>query len=698
MFTLRQDIDMTEAERAEDGTKRWLLRDPVNNQFFKFGNEEVKILASLKSIKIEAEKIEELAELVSKKAGKAFTQDRILKFLNFLQNNNLLTTDGPEARGRLLEQRANLQPGLMKKLLRNYLFLRLHLIRPNRLLDRILPWTLWLFSPITWWIILANTLFAFYLTSRQLDYFLSSFVGYFNFTGVVASAVALSLVKIIHEFGHAVVARYHGCAVDSMGVAFLIFWPVLFTDTTDAWRLADRRKRLQISVAGILIELVIASIALTMWNFTPEGVLKSVLFVLATTTWILTLAVNLNPLMRFDGYFVFSDLLGVDNLQARSFELAKWNLREWMFGFGMDPPENPRTSLIVFAYATWIYRFLLYFGIALIIYTYFFKLLGLILVTVQLFNSLIKPVSKELGFWWEQREKSKLFPNTAITFTILALIVAWLVLPSRGTLNLPGYKRATESATIYAPESGLLLSIIDDADNRVEAGDLLVEMDLRDLEFELSQIQKDIDQWELELATLGVSASSASPRGALVAQLTSGQEKFAELSEKLQGSYIRAPFSGSVRDLNTELSSGQWVGIGEPLMTLLKTDRIEIIAYVSEQDIGRIEEGQQGVFYSEGGTKLPLDVTIREIERFPVETLEELYVASSHGGGLQVRDAPDDKLQPQIASYRLHLDVLNYTDLERVIRGTVKLSTTPIAPIKRYWNTLASLWRREAGF
>lgn len=698
MFALRQDLDMSESAKAEDGTKRWLLRDPVNNKYFKLGNEEIKILATIKDLKVAVEKMEELAAIVAKQANLTLTQDRILKFLEFLSQNNLLAIDGPEARGRLQEQRNNLQPNLFKKILRQYLFLQFHLLRPNKLLDRLLPLCWWFFSKGFWWMVLANTIFAIYLTSRQWDYFLSSFVGYFNFTGIAASAIALALVKIIHEFGHAVVAKYYGCSVDSMGIAFLIFWPVLFTDTTDAWRLGDKRQRAHIDLAGIMIELIIASTCLTLWNFTPEGLLKSVLFVLASTTWILTLLVNLNPLMRFDGYFVLGDLLGVENLQNRSFDLARWRLRESMFGYGFAPPEKPRRDLLVYAYSTWIYRFILYLGIALIIYNYFFKLLGLILMTVQIFNTLLRPVSKEFVFWWEQRSKSKLFPNTVITFGVLVAIIAWLVLPTRGTVTLPAYKHAAESVTLYAQEEGLLLSLIQNDGFFVREGELLAEFDLRDLRFELLQVQQDIQQFQAELATQGVGASSSSPRGAIIAQLTSSREKEAEILVRLENSQILAPFSGVVRDLDTEFSEGQWVGKGTPLMTLLEPETVEIVAYVSEQDVSRVDRGQEGFFYSDGGTKRPLSVWIREIERFPVEKLEEQYAASIHGGGLQVRDAADNELQPQVSSYRVRLNVAGKTDLERIIRGNVKLPTTPISPIGRYWDNVMSLWRREAGF
>ena len=99
-------------------------------------------------------------------------------------------------------------------------------------------------------------------------------------------------------------------------------------DTTDAWRLRNHRERLIINFAGILTELHLALIATFLWAILPDGGFKSVAFFIATTSWISSLAINVSPFMRFDGYYVFADWLKAENLQPRSFALARWQLRE----------------------------------------------------------------------------------------------------------------------------------------------------------------------------------------------------------------------------------------------------------------------------------------------------------------------------------------------------------------------------------
>ena len=161
-----------------------------------------------------------------------------------------------------------------------------------------------------------------------------------------------------------------------MGVALLVLFPVLYTDNTDAWRLTDQRKKLQIVLAGLMVEFHIALLALFSWTVVEDGPLRSAAFFLATGSLVGSLLVNLSPFMRFDGYYALADFLGMQNLQPRAFELARWQVRQWLFGLPENPPEPfPATKhyfLVFYSFATWIYRFFLFLGIALLVYFFAF--------------------------------------------------------------------------------------------------------------------------------------------------------------------------------------------------------------------------------------------------------------------------------------------------------------------------------------
>ena len=144
---------------------------------------------------------------------------------------------------------------------------------------------------------------------RNWDVFQSTFIYFFSTEGLFLFLLAVFLAKIVHELGHAYTAKLYGLRVPTMGIAFLVLWPVLYTDTSDAWKLPNRRQRLSIAAAGMLAEIGLAGIATLLWSFLPDGPIRSALFMVATTTWIITLLINSNPFLRFDVYFFLSDFL-----------------------------------------------------------------------------------------------------------------------------------------------------------------------------------------------------------------------------------------------------------------------------------------------------------------------------------------------------------------------------------------------------
>ena len=217
-------------------------------------------------------------------------------------------------------------------LVHSYLFFRVPLVRPQVWLARQQPWLERLHMPTVTALIGLIALLGMYLVSRQWDVFTHTLVDNLTWNGALGYIVALLLAKTIHELGHALVATHYGVRVAHMGVAFLVMFPMLYTDTGESWRLKNARHRLAIASAGVAVELALASVATLLWSLSPDGAFRNGLFFLATTSWVLTLAVNASPFMRFDGYFVFSDMLDLPNLHERSSALARNWLRRTVLG------------------------------------------------------------------------------------------------------------------------------------------------------------------------------------------------------------------------------------------------------------------------------------------------------------------------------------------------------------------------------
>lgn len=692
---LRQDLELIETAPYEDGAPRWRLHDPVANRFFDLGWLEVEVLRELRRNRDPDLDSEGMAKIIAQRANVICNSQQIEGFIEFLEENALFWMAGERAVEKRKKLREPASKAFMLKLVQQYLFIRIPLLHPDKMLDELLPLVQWAFRPAIWWLIALNTLIALYLTSRQLDFFLNTFVSYFTPLGLIYFSGAVILAKILHEFGHALAARHFGCSVRTMGVALLMFWPILYTDTTDAWRLRSRRQRALIGFAGMAVELGLASFCLLLWNFLPDGFLRTVLFMLSTSTWIMTLAVNLNPLMRFDGYYILSDLSGVENLQERSNAMGRWKLRQWIFGYGTPAPEDGKRWLIPFSFMVWIWRLTVFFGICYLVYSYFFKALGVVLAISQVFRLIVMPVGKEIIFWWENRANasSRHLKRAGIAAAIALLLV---VLPIDRELELPAYWQAQDVVTLYAPISGQLSAYPAPYDGRVSAGTSVAVIHSPDLEFELGQAVHDVRSSKYQLERTSVNVGLAQDRLALQAQLSGALEKKTDIEALLADADLVAPFDATITDLEPDLRIGDWVQKGDSLVTLTNDSGGKVIAYLGESELSALREGAEGTFYPEGGTRTPLAVALVDIETFALEKMEEFYVTSRFGGGLDVRDGRENTLIPQRATYRIRLEAESPTR-DRVLRGQLVIEAEARSLLAMFWRQLLGTFRREAG-
>jgi putative peptide zinc metalloprotease protein len=397
---LREEL-ILEPGPSMQGAPTWTLYDPTTGKFYRIGWLEFEILAHW-----HLRRPELIADHISQHTTLRPDPVDVEHFVKFLQAAELLRVTGAEAIGRFVQRKAGRRQAWYKWLVHHYLFVRIPLVRPDGFLTAALPYVQWVYTRAFLIVTLLCGLTGLYLALRQWDVFAASLPWFFSLEGAALAGLALVASKLLHECGHGFTAKRFGCRIPTMGVALLVMAPVLYTDTSAAWRLRERSKRLAIGSAGVAAECCLAAYALLAWSFLPDGIFRSIVFIWATTTWILTVAVNMSPFMRFDGYYLFSDLIEVPNLQERSFALARHTMREFLFGFGDAPPElwSPRMRriLVTYAFTTWLYRFTLFLGIAFVVYHMFFKALGIVLFAIEIWWFILQPILRELREWMKR--------------------------------------------------------------------------------------------------------------------------------------------------------------------------------------------------------------------------------------------------------------------------------------------------------
>lgn len=694
---LRDDLQISVAASALDGSAQWTLTDTVAGHYFKLNTTAVRLLRhwSLGNP-------EQVLVAANREPGLPLSDTDISKMLQFLRVHDLIAATDHEQRCSYLQKAASRRTGLLKTILHQYLFFRIPLWRPDPFLNQSWPWLSRYGAFILRWLLPLLLLCGLFLVTRDWPRYRSSFSYLFSFEGMLAYGLTLFCAKFLHELGHAYMAKRAGCRVQSMGVAFIVMFPMFYTDVSDAWRLKDRNARLMISAGGILAELGLAVVALFVWSLLPEGPLRTGAFLLSSITWITTIMININPFMRFDGYFILSDFLQVDNLQSRSYALCRWYLREKLFGYGLQPPENwshqMLRKLLLWGYLSWLWRFFLFFGIALTVYHYFFKVLGIFLMLVEISWFIGLPIVRELTHWWQQRassDKRRVFCSALLC----CLPIALLLMPWRSHVEIPAILESAHVSTLYAPVPAQVLKTFVAEGQFVKTGQILAELTAPDLNSRLTIIRQKITMLQLQLRRQAARKETVGDTLILEQQLAESLAEYRGLAAEHERLQIRAPQEGQVRDLLTDLTPGRWIAPEHPLMRIIESAKGKLHGYLREDSLLRLQNGDHGIFIADDPHQSAISVKISDIDPTGVAFLQIEELASDHGGPIAVRRDEQHQAEPVQACYGVNLEM---TDNEKLpsqpLRGVVIADGKAESIASSIWRRLAALGLRESGF
>ena len=697
---LRQDLALHPGPDAPDGSPTWTLHDPASNRFFALSWPAFEMLARWGLGSVEAM----LASIHAETTLQVGEPD-VHGLLQMLAGNHLLVAASAQDSQRLGAQARAQHLSAGQWLLKNYLFFRLPLLRPMHWLQRMSPWVRWAYRPAFWGGVALLWLLGGILSARRWDEFTHTFTSYGSWDGLLAVGLALSVAKVLHELGHAFTATRYGCRVPTMGVAFLVMWPVLYTDTNEAWKLRSRRQRLAIGAAGILSELALASVALLLWHLLPDtpawGPVRSGAFLLATTTWLLTVAINASPFMRFDGYFLLSDALNMPNLHERSFALARWWLRERLFGWGLPAPETlppaRHAGLIVFALMTWLYRLLLFFGIALLVYHAFFKALGLALMAVELGWFIARPVWREMRVWWQAREAMRWNRASRRTALLAGLGLLALVWPWQGVVQAPAVLGALQAQAVYAPYASQLMSPLPAAGQSFQAGQPLLQLRSPELAVRLQQAQAIEQQLQWQLSQQAFDPQLMAAGAALRKRWESAAAEVAGLQAEIQRLTLQAPFDARVAESNEDARPGSWVPAGERLLMLVGPTGSKVDAYVDEAALASLSPGLPARFVPSALEQPSVQCRVERVDPVQLSQLDAPVLASVHGGDIAVQKAPDGRLLPLQPVFRVRLEHCDRAQPPLMeLPGRAELQGERHSWLGQGWRWVVALWQRES--
>ncbi len=686
--------------RQEDGGEvGYVLQDPVSLRFFRLTEKQRFVAEHMDG----THTLDEIRRTYEQQ----FRPDRVSleeleSFAAQLLDSGLAQSESPRA-GRLLFERAEKQrKQAFRARLINFLYQKIPLCNPDRVLTQLVRWVGFLFSP--WCSIAAAGLLlaALALLATHWSEFLASLPAareLLSLQTVLYLWVAVGLVKVLHELGHGLSCKAFGGDVPELGLLFLFFCPCLYCDVSDSWSIASRWRRIVVSAAGIYVELVVAALATFAWWLTdPSTILHHLCLALMVVCSVNTVLFNANPLMRFDGYYMLSDALGVPNLADQAARVVRTSCLRWL---GIKAPALPllspwkQAALALYAVASYVYRWVAALSCFYMVFSFLqpHKLgsLGYVLAALGISAMLVLPVQRLLASLRRQGRFPDMKPARLMLCTgglgALAAVV-WLVpLPQNVRGMALVQVEPDEVQRIVVPQVGGCLRDLAVRDGqRVRAGQVLAVLENPSLEIQVRLNEAD---QALRLRQKGAFLAELTDTGVPEPQAAAGlQQTEAELvvllrehailREQRERLTLRAPVDGTIMGLPSAEAKGKWLEPGSELCHVALDTSLRATLVASAADHELITPGSRAWLHIHGAGLQKVQGVVREVAQVDAKSIPP-QLSSRAGGDIATQQDPTTGSEkPHQPHYLVAIRLLRYDPAAHPgALGWVRIETQP---------------------
>lgn len=522
----------------------------------------------------------------------------------------------------------------------NPLWLKIPLGRPAGFLKAIQPVFGWIFSGpafVLWTIlVIAATI----VLSNEWSKFWSdsaNVIARENWVWLLAAWIGL---KCVHETAHGLVCLRYGGNIRETGFVLAVFTPLAYVDASSSWSFRSRWHRIHTAAAGIYIELLMASIAMLVWSHSDSALIRHILQNVIIMASVSTLVFNLNPLMKFDGYYILSDLLQIPNLMTQSTQTVQDIARRLVFGESSSAPQTmgrERIILMTFGVLATIWRMTVSLSL-LIAASVLFHGAGIALAVagvVMWFGRPLWRCLKSLDTWRLQQPERLVRAFAMIALCVSALAVLFFVVPAPVMITAPGIVEYTDGEVIRAVTPGFIQQVHVIDGQEVAAGELLVSLTNAEISARLADLQQRFAQEDLRQQT----ANRDHDGGALsVAQmnLESLKSQLAECQKQVTGLELRASQNGRIVVQNPERLLGTFARPGMELLTIGREDQKELQISIGQRDLAGSLQAVGNIVRMRIGTHGILTGTLQPVNPQASRKLPHPALAASNGGPLPV--------------------------------------------------------------
>lgn len=624
------------------GQRWYLVRDPVSRRAQRLSHAAHRVAALLDG--------ERTLQQVWDTAGEALgderpTQGETIRLLATLHFADLLVADVAPDTEEVLRRSRRSERGEWLQRLANPLSLRFPLVDPDPWLARVTPFFAPLFSRAGLFAMAALIATAFVLGLASWEALTSDAAReLLEPRNLLVVALVYPLLKLVHELGHAITARHYGAEVHEMGIMFLVLLPLPYVDASGASFFPRKQRRAGVAAAGIVVELLMASLALFVWLLAEPGIVRTIAFDIVWIAAGSSLLFNGNPLLKFDGYYVLSDWIEIPNLASRANQYLGYCFQRHVLRLTRvrDPvlDESERAWLARYGLAAGAYRLVILLSISLMLAERL-AALGLALAAFSAFTQIVMPVWRQVRFVatapWIAEERGRAIRLFAAVGAAAALLLMVVPMPSYTTAQ--GVVWPAEHTHLRAPAEGIVVELLAEPGRPVEAGTPLLRTEDTDRARRVAVLEAKLVELRARERAAG---SERVKRQILRSELASTRRELARARERTAEEIVTARHAGTFVLTDGADLVGRYVRQGDALGYLVDESFSLVRVALRDYEAAHVRE-QSSRIHVRLATQLTRDHRVVIARELPGTSHELPHAALGTSGGGRIPVDPRDE-------------------------------------------------------
>jgi putative peptide zinc metalloprotease protein len=514
---LHRRTDLIVQPQTYQGRDYWVIKDPISLKYYRFEEEEHALLSMMDG-QSSPDQIKRKFDY--KYAPQKITMQELYQFIGMLYRSSLLVSNAPGQGIELQKRGQKNRSAERRQSLTNILAIRYKGFDPDPLLNRMIKWVGWFFTWPAFFVALMLGIGALSLIITQFEIFqakLPSFQEFFAAKNWFWLALVMALTKVLHEFGHGLACKKFGGQCHEMGVMLLVLTPCLYANVSDSWLLKSKWKRAFIAAAGMYVELVLSSVAVFVWWFSTPGMVNQLALNVIFISSVSTLIFNANPLLRYDGYYILSDLLEIPNLRQKATTILQRTCGSVLLGIPTRPdpflPARRQWMFGLYSIAVALYRWFITFSIFWFVYRvlepYGFKIIGQMIALSAIYGLVGMPLIKLYKFFSIPGRfgtvKAARATASAIILTVLAFFILLLPIPHHVYCSF--IVEGKNPQNVYVDVAGTLDEILVEPNQFIEKDEPIIKLYSQQLRVQLASLQTEAQIARVRLQNLQAGAS-----------------------------------------------------------------------------------------------------------------------------------------------------------------------------------------------